>query len=784
MVSQIIVTYNFNYTPVTYMGDTIESKIGILDPDGINVNPLTGEPYSDSYRALSKVWTKFPAYESAKSIIQTIRSKQVTLVQSATGSGKTVLIPKYLLHVLNYEGRIAITLPKKMIAKSAAEFSASTLDVKLGDQVGYQYRGESSKSDNTKLLYCTDGTLVSRLITDPILAEFDAVIIDEAHERKVNIDFLLYLLRNVLEKRPTFKLIIMSATIDKNLFESYYSKFSFESIEIGGKTNYPIKSVFLDKKITGKAYIDEGIKIIKNLIKEITDKPKSSKTGSVGILFFVTSILETQDVCSSMSKIDADTNVCISVFSGMSPEQEKLATDKEYFEQTISAGNTNSKIKLIIATNVAESSLTIEGVEYVIDSGLELWSSYDGINRISILEKKLISHAQAKQRMGRTGRTGPGTCYHLYTKDDFDFNMDRFPIPSIRSESITTEILRLLGIQSIGTVDNLKIVLQQFIEPPDPKTVEYDITYLQNLNMIADSKITDYGKICTDLQVEPAEARALIMAYKLYVFREVLAVIVLAIECKHSMNSLFTLPLDILDSTNPNIEKDKKEWLENKFKVATKDFANPYGDIIALLKIFQKFEELKKDHDSEDVVKKWTHEKFIKRGVLELAYKSYNRSKYSLKAVLKNARSVIMNDNTVNRAKVDTDTVYKVLACFMYGYKYNETMVQDKKAKIKYIDKLGQETQIKALIDPVSFMDLSKSSTSSKRALYFTLFKFGNMPVKIKIITYESRKSIELLKAVESGTELNAEQSAKPDTEPSAEPDTEPSTEPNAEPDT
>lgn len=747
------------------MGDTIESKIGILDPDGINVNPLTGEPYSDSYKSLSKIWTKFPAYESAKSIIQTIRAKQVTLVQSATGSGKTVLIPKYLLHVLNYEGRIAITLPKKMIAKSAAEFSASTLDVKLGDQVGYQYRGESSKSDNTKLLYCTDGTLVSRLITDPILAEFDAVIIDEAHERKVNIDFLLYLLRNVLEKRPTFKLIIMSATIDKNLFESYYSKFSFESIEIGGKTNYPIKSVFLDKKITGKAYIDEGIKIIKNLIKEITDKPKSDNRGSVGILFFVTSISETQDVCSSMSKIDKDSNVCISVFSGMSSEQEKLATDKEYFEQTI-VGDTGSKIKLIIATNVAESSLTIEGIEYVIDSGLELRSSYDGINRISILEKKLISHAQAKQRMGRTGRTGPGTCYHLYTKDDFDFNMDRYPVPSIRSESITTEILRLLGIQSIGTVENLTKVLQQFIEPPDPKTVGFDIEYLQNLQMIENSKITDHGKICTDLQVEPAEARALIMAYRLHVFREVLAVIVLAIECKHSMSSLFTLPLDILDSTNPNIEKDKKEWLENKFKVSTKDFANPYGDIIALLKIFQKFEELKKDHDNEDSIKKWTYEKFIKRGVLESAYKSYNRSKYSLKTVLKNAHSVIMGENKVNRAKADADSadadiVYKVLACFMYGYKYNETMVQDKKAKIKYIDKLGTETQIKALIDPVSFMDLSKSSTSSKRALYFTLFKFGNMPVKIKIITYESRKSIELLKSIESGLE----QSAKPDAE-------------------
>ena len=386
----------------SYIGGNEIDKIGILDPLGKYKNPLTGESYTDRYRELGKVWSKLPAYENPKKIINDIRDNSVILVVSGTGSGKTVLFPKYVLHALNYKGKIAVTLPKQMIAKSAAEFSADTLDVKIGEEVGYQYRGspKEASSSKTKLLYCTDGTLVARLLSDPKLLEFDAVLIDEAHERKINIDFLLYLLRNVLKKRPEFKLIIMSATINKDIFYDYYKDYGFISLEIGTKTNYPIKSIFLDKElnISKNEYIEEGFRLIKELLKN-EDKG--------GILFFVTSINETKDICDKLKSEDKtfrDSNICVPVYSGMSSDQQKLATDKEYYRGFVRDGR-----KIIIATNVAESSLTIEGISFVIDSGLELNAYYDPINRINVLEKTMITNAQAKQRMGRTGRTGPGT---------------------------------------------------------------------------------------------------------------------------------------------------------------------------------------------------------------------------------------------------------------------------------------------------------------------------------------------------------------------------------------
>ena len=178
------------------------TKIGILDPEGKNNNPLNDKPYSDTYKKLAKTWSKFPAYENVSNTLNIIQSNQVILITSGTGSGKTVLIPKYVLHNFDYKGHIMVSLPKQIIAQSAAEYAALTLDVELGEQVGYKYKGSEAKyaGKNSNLLYATDGTIVARLLNDPILQGVDAVIIDEAHERKVQIDFMLYLLRNVLEK--------------------------------------------------------------------------------------------------------------------------------------------------------------------------------------------------------------------------------------------------------------------------------------------------------------------------------------------------------------------------------------------------------------------------------------------------------------------------------------------------------------------------------------------------------------------------------------------------------
>ena len=402
------------------------NNIGILDPDGKNLNPLTQQPYSDEYKELANKWRFYPAYENAKDIIKSIKENQVVLITSGTGSGKTVLIPKYVLHQSEYKGKILVSLPKQITAQLAGEFAAKTLDVKLGEQVGYKFKGSEKQFEgsNPNLLYATDGTIVAKLISDPNLSEYDAVIIDEAHERKVQIDFMLYLLKNVVMNRKDFKLIIMSATVNSEIFESYFALTKFVAIDIGGKTNFPIESIYSAKPTASHEYVTVGLEILMKLL----DKKETGKISD--IIFFVTSINETFDICKRI-KAKYPSIECIEVYSGMDKNKQKAIEHKE---------GTNQRV--LISTNVAESSVTVDGIKYVIDSGYELLSYYDPNKRGKVLEKKLITQAQAKQRMGRGGRTAPGICYHLYTKNDFENQMKKFPEPAIRLSNITTETLR------------------------------------------------------------------------------------------------------------------------------------------------------------------------------------------------------------------------------------------------------------------------------------------------------------------------------------------------------
>lgn len=729
-------------------------KIGILDPTGIYDNPLTNKPYSETYRNLAKIWSKFPAYSHPEKIIQDIKDNNVILVVSGTGSGKTVLFPKYLLHVFNYNCKIAITLPKQINAKSSAEFAAATLDVTIGKEVGYQYRnsGKNTFSTSTKLLYCTDGTLVARLMTDPELKEFDAVIIDEAHERKVNTDFLLYLLRKVLYTRPEFKLIIMSATINQEIFKQYYKDFKYVDISIGAKTNYPIKSIFLDTdlNIDKKEYLKVGIKLIHSLMKE---KDKG------GILFFVTSVAETNDMCELLAKEDKsfkDNNVCIPVFSGMSAEQEKMAIDKDYYRGYIKDGR-----KIIVATNVAESSLTIEGITYVIDSGLELRSSFDPINRINILEKVMITHAQAKQRMGRTGRTGPGICYHLYTKEMYDNKMEKFPAPAIKIESISYEIIKLMAIPSIGDIKNVKETFDQFLEPPNKQYVNAELKYLKTIKLIDDKNLTDLGKKVVELQIEPIGALSLMMAYRLNCFREVSAILAMIDATKGSIGKLFiqidkdsdNIDNDIAnnnDSDNNNIidKKKKKSKSKSKSNIIVKlenakaQFNNKYGDHIALLKIFGEYEKRRENQSKEintydrDKLNDWCYRNFLKRTVLEDAYQNYLKIKRKYKYKIAQ-----FNLTKPDQSTLHSEMKYKVLSSLLYGSEPNVLKIKDNKIESTYSD----VKNIK--LESNTFLILDESTSSKSRKLFYNqLFRDNNTPVKAKIVSKITQKSLDILK--------------------------------------
>jgi pre-mRNA-splicing factor ATP-dependent RNA helicase DHX15/PRP43 len=667
-------------------------NIGILDPQGLNLNPLTDKPYSDKYKELAKKWSQFPAYESAVDIINTIKLNQVILVISGTGSGKTVLIPKYALHSTDYKGKIAVTLPKQIIAKSAAEFAAATLDVEIGNQIGYKFKGSEPKDagKNPLLLYATDGTIVAKLISDSEIKDLDMVIIDEAHERKIQIDFLFYLLKKVLDKRPEFKLIIMSATIDSALFRSYFSEYKYTEINVGGKTNFPIESKFSSNKADPELYIDRGIKII----EEIEDRYRPSKDSKIeDILFFVCSKNETEEVKSQLIMKYPQYEI-ISVYSGISSEQQNMIQNKDKNDR-----------RILISTNVAESSLTVDGIKFVIDSGFEIFS-YDEVKTgAKVIDKQLITKAQAMQRMGRAGRTQPGICYHLYTIDEFENKMKKFPEPSIKTIDITSECLKLLQESSIKTISTLRKILSEFIEPPKNEYIKMAINNLIDYRTLKNCKtkneiectLNEYGKILGKLQLELNQGLTMLMAYKLNILNEVYNIILLLNEIKFNLDELFIVPEE-----NPSLYK--------KFKQQKNDLSSKYGDIITVYKIIERYRLYEKDSSKSDFCYKY----FIKKNILDKVLNSFKKNIYKFKANFKEFEENINKiDGEINivdgEINIVDGEINKIIMSFLFGYRYN-IIVKGKNRDNLYVD-IARDS---VLVD-------AKNSTF----FYIQLFKIG-----------------------------------------------------------
>ncbi len=471
-----------------------------LDMNATLPNFLNNEPYSAEYIELAKAWSSLPLYINKDQIFNffnSIENNQVTLVISGTGSGKTVLIPKFLLKYFmlnnkktenNFTGKIVVTNPKVLTTIYNADYSAKTLDVLLGSYVGYKFRGapENMSSDKTKLLYSTDGLLLAQILKgDTLLSEYQGVIIDEAHERQVPIDLLLYFLKNIVKERPEFKVIIMSATIDPEIFKNFYEKdgITFGKVEISGKSNYPIESIYMqpNDKINTFNFLDIGISIILDLLE---------KTDSGDILMFVTTQRETEIGCSKLKMLCpkqmkitdvCDSYYCAEVYGKMTDDNRELAVDKDKYKSLSS----KYKRKIIFATNVAESSITLDGIIYVLDSGLELLSYFNYQKNMTILDKKFTTKAQVKQRMGRAGRTQPGVCYHLYTEKKFS-EFDDFPKPNIALANLNDHILSFIKYK-LYLSDAINLA-KSLITPVSPWQLISSLRFLHFNNLI---KIVD-----------------------------------------------------------------------------------------------------------------------------------------------------------------------------------------------------------------------------------------------------------------------------------------------------
>jgi pre-mRNA-splicing factor ATP-dependent RNA helicase DHX15/PRP43 len=617
------------------------APIGILDPNGKANNPLTGEPYKNIYRdpnknigrenptyaSLGKVWSGFPMYAKKEEAIRAIHDNQVTLVISGTGSGKTVLTPKFALHALNYQGRIVVTTPKKLTTKGAAEFAAKTLDVKVGKEIGIKYKGSDkswySKTES-KITYCTDGYILARLMSEPLLPTFDCVIIDEAHERGVNIDLLLMLLKELIVKRPTFKLIIMSATINEQIFIDYFPKptFTFKMVDAGEGTSYEIKEYFLDKPINrfdengnlinNKDYIDKAVEIVVDIMK-------SGEEGD--ILVFFTGNAEIRDGCiklhQKISAFNRNTNkklYCQFLSAGTGKEDEKLIINRNDYKTLPNGPYTR---KVVFSTNVAESSITIDGLKFVVDSGLENINIYYSKKNMEALERKYISKASHKQRKGRVGRTFPGVCYNVFTKKEYD-NFRDFSVSPIILEDIGAYILRFFADDTFvshvdlpfaysdqqggSIVKNNKIkatslqnFLRRFIEPPSEEAVKRVLFRLQVLGgmEIKGNKgyINNMGRGMADFDTKLEIGRMLIAGYNYKCRDEICELAAMMNLSEFSVDKFIEMRLKKQKSWSPAKEKEE----ERKHKAVITKYKSMYGDHISLLKIYQSFKARRYD---------------------------------------------------------------------------------------------------------------------------------------------------------------------------------------------
>lgn len=601
-------------------------KIGILDPEGLEKNPLTGKKgYSDTYKEWAKKWSNYPVYTlgPAERLIETIKKNRVMILESGTGSGKTVLIPKFAMHSSDYKGLVVITTPKQLTTSSSARFAAKLLDVDIGKQVGFQYRGAVLREDeaeikggdnpykpngpDTKLLFSTDGSLVSSMTNDPKLSNVSVVIIDEAHERGIGIDEALLYIRRALRLNKKLKLIIMSATLpNAKLFLDYFEEFDPHHEELPSQPNKPVELIYSKQDYKKPDELNrESIRI---LFQDIIAR---GKPGDV--LIFVSGGGHAATIQREINNKDS-TIFTVILTSGTNQNDKKLATEETaYLDHEIGRPAGGWTRRVVIATNVAESSVTIDGLTFVIDSGTELKSDFDSKKQLYILQTQQITRAQADQRKGRVGRTTPGVCYRLFTKKAFD-KMKSSPKVSILSEDMTQNFLKYLASPRIKNLLQLVQFIGDLIEVPSNENILNSIKNLVTLSLITtflrEGRLTDEGSIVSNIMIKgklnTVNMAKAIMAGKYYrVEKQVIILATIISESERGISDFF-------------IEPKKKNSREEKIKDYHKcieKYLHPYGDVFTIYRVFLKWSDVNNRQLKADT-DKWARDNFISSNLM------------------------------------------------------------------------------------------------------------------------------------------------------------------------
>jgi len=437
-------------------------------------------------------------------IAQALRHHQVIIVCGETGSGKTTQIPKICLELSRGQTRmIGHTQPRRLAATSVARRLADELKTGLGDWVGYQIRFNDRSGPGTAVKLMTDGILLAETQRDPMLRRYDTIIIDEAHERSLNIDFLLGFLLRLLPKRRDLKLIITSATIDADRFARHFSSQGKPApvVEVSGRL-YPVETRYrpiLADKSPGAADGAErrpGGDEERDLVDAVVDGvDECARHGPGDVLVFLPGEREIRETAEALRKNHPAGAEILSLYARLSQsEQERIFRPQ---------GNAR---RIVLATNVAETSLTVPGIRYVVDTGLARVKRYSWRNKVEQLRIEPISQASANQRAGRCGRTGPGVCLRLYDEADFA-GRARFTDPEVLRSSLASVILRMkaLGLDAIEDFP--------FVDPPSGRAIADGYQLLQELDALDNAnQLTETGRLLARLPVDPRLARMILAA--------------------------------------------------------------------------------------------------------------------------------------------------------------------------------------------------------------------------------------------------------------------------------
>jgi len=502
-----------------------------------------------------------PVFKFRKQLLDAVKENQLMIVVGDTGSGKTTQLTQYLAEAgYGNNGIIGCTQPRRVAAMSVAKRVSEEVGCRLGAEVGYTIRFEDCTSPETKIKYMTDGMLQREILLDPDLKRYSVIMLDEAHERTISTDILFGLLKKTIKRRPDLRLIITSATLDAEKFSEYFHGCPIFSIP--GRT-FPVEVMY--SKEPESDYLDAALITVMQI--HLTE-------AAGDILLFLTGQEEIDTACEilfeRMKALGSTVPelVILPVYSALPSEVQS-----RIFEPAPPGGR-----KVVIATNIAETSITIDNIYYVIDPGFVKQNAYDPKLGMDSLVVTPISQAQAKQRAGRAGRTGPGKCFRLYTEAAYQSEMLPTTIPEIQRQNLSHTILML---KAMGVNDLLHF---DFMDPPPTNTMLTALEELYALSALDDEGLlTRLGRKMADFPMEPSLAKALIASVDMGCSDEMLSIVAML-----SIPTIFYRP------------KEKQQQADQK----KSKFHDPCGDHLTLLNVYNGWK-------NSNFNNAWCYENFI-----------------------------------------------------------------------------------------------------------------------------------------------------------------------------